>query len=102
MKKLHDRFKDKGLDVIMVDVQESNKKVASFAAKYGISFRLLLDEEGKVARQYGVRGIPDKLLIGKDGLIVCRRCPSVEKEIERLLGGPGEVKTEKPLSASSS
>ena len=85
LKKLHDRFKDKGLDVIMVDVQESQKKVASFAAKYEIPYRVLLDEEGKVARQYQVRGIPDQVLIGKEGAIICRRCPSVEKEIEKLL-----------------
>jgi peroxiredoxin len=85
LKKLHDRFKDRGLDLIMVDVRESHKKVASFAARYEIPYRVLLDEEGKVARQYGVRGIPDELLIGKDGGIVCRRCPSVEKEIEKLL-----------------
>lgn len=82
---MHDRFKDKGLDVIMIDVQESRKKVASFAAKYEIPYGILLDEEGRVARQYGVMGIPDELLIGKDGAIVCRRCPSIEKEIEKLL-----------------
>ena len=102
LKKLHDRFKDRGLEVLMVDVQESQKKVASFAAKYEIPYRVLLDEEGKVARQYRVRGIPDELLIGKDGAIICRRCPSVEKEIERLLGGPGEVKEEKALSTPGS
>lgn len=85
LKELHARFKDRGLDVIMVDVQESQKKVASFAAKYEIPYRVLLDEEGKVARQYGVRGIPDEVLIGKEGAIICRRCPSVEKEIEKLL-----------------
>jgi len=85
LKKLHARFKDRGFEVLMVDVQESQKRVASFAAKYEIPYRVLLDEEGKVARQYRVRGIPDELLIGKDGAIICRRCPSVEKEIERLL-----------------
>jgi peroxiredoxin len=33
----------------------------------GLSFPVLLDTAGSVARKYGVRGLPATLLVGRDG-----------------------------------
>ena len=82
--------KDQGFVLLSIYIQESAKKVSAFAAKHGIAYRVLLDESGATAKAYGVRGIPSKTLIGKDGTIVCRDCRDVEKELEKLLGGTGK------------
>ncbi len=65
-------YKAKGdkVAVIGINVQESEKKVAGFAAKKGISYPVALDTSGSVARAYGVRGIPSVIAIDKSGDIL--------------------------------
>jgi len=90
LKEITARYKDKDFVLLSIFIEESGKKVSSFAAKYDIAYRILLDEDGAVAKAYGVRGIPSKTLVGKDGVIVCRDCRDVEPELAKLLGGAGK------------
>ena len=66
LKEAAKRYKDKGLRVVYIDVQESGRKVRAFAKKYGIQYAVLLDPKGDVARKYHVHGIPLNLVIGPD------------------------------------
>lgn len=87
LNKIAAAHKDKEFVLLGIYIQESQKKVSAFVAKHGIAYRVLLDGEGTVAAAYGVRGIPSKTLVGKDGKVVCRDCRDAEKELEKLLGG---------------
>jgi peroxiredoxin len=84
------RYKEKEFALLGVYIQESAKKVSSFVEKHGVTYRVLLDDDGGVAKAYGVRGIPSKTLVGRDGTVICRDCRDVEKELEKLLGGTGQ------------
>lgn len=90
LKKLYSQYKEKGLEIINIDIQESREKVSSFAAKHKLPYKVLLDNDGEVARTYDVRGVPTKILIGKDGKILCRECRSVGTLLESLLGDKAE------------
>lgn len=70
LKEVYEKYQDDDIEVIYVDVQESLKKVSSFAQKHSLPYTVLLDETGSVAGQYNVRGIPHNVLIDKEGLIV--------------------------------
>ncbi|MEO3944199.1 TlpA disulfide reductase family protein [Gorillibacterium sp. CAU 1737] len=67
---LYARHRDK-LDVLAVNVtlQDSRKAAASFAAKNGFTFPVLLDEQGEATRLYGLRGLPTTFLIDKEGRV---------------------------------
>lgn len=69
LKKLDKEYKDKGLKILAVDIGESKAKVDSYAKGQGIEYTVLLDQNNKVANQYGIMGIPANILIGKDGTI---------------------------------
>ena len=58
--------------VIEVDIKEPAEKVKAHAAKHGAKYTILLDETGKVAATYRVRGIPAVIVAGKDGKIAYR------------------------------
>jgi cytochrome c biogenesis protein CcmG, thiol:disulfide interchange protein DsbE len=58
-----------GLRVWAVNVGQSRDKVAAFVTKIGIRYPALLDEQGAIARQYGVVGLPTTYFIGGDGRI---------------------------------
>ena len=85
LKKLHQEYKDRGLIILNVDIQESQRRVMSFALKYGLPYRVLLDKSAEVARTYGIRGVPSLILVNKEGKIVCRQCRSVDLLLETLL-----------------
>ena len=57
------------LKLLALDFMESREKVGAFVQKKGIGYTVLLDRRGKVARSYGVLGIPTYILVGKDGTV---------------------------------
>jgi peroxiredoxin/outer membrane lipoprotein-sorting protein len=69
VQKLYDEFKAKGLVVFGVNLMEEPGQVKRFLADNGISFPILLDREGKVAKDYKAEGIPTLVIVGKDGKV---------------------------------
>jgi len=59
LQKIYDEYKDKArLNVLVIDSEEPQSKVEAFAQELGLTFPVLLDEEGKVAREYGILYLP--------------------------------------------
>jgi len=72
MERLHREFKDKGLVVLAVDLQETREAVSAFMKEFNLTFPALLDRDGKVSDRYRVRFIPTTFLVGKEGGLVGR------------------------------
>jgi len=85
LKKLHTSMKGKNFELISIYVAESAKKVAPFAEKYSLPYTILVDPEGSVARTYGIRGVPTKIVVAKSGIVGCWQCASAEDKINELL-----------------
>lgn len=84
-KKTYQKYKDRGFVIFNIDIMEYPRRVRSFATKYVLPYRVLLDKKGEVAKSYGVRGVPTLILVNKEGTIVCRQCRSVDILLETLL-----------------
>lgn len=52
--------------VLAVSVGEDEKTVRDYIEKNGYAFDVFLDEEGKLASRFDVRGFPTSIFIGKD------------------------------------
>jgi peroxiredoxin len=83
-KNIYETYAPQGLEVLTIDIQEPKNRVAQFAEKYRVLYRMLLDENGDVAGAYEVRGIPAMVLIGKDGTILSRQYGAVDTLLETL------------------
>ncbi len=59
--------------VLGVDIMENREAVDAFQDEFKLTFPLLLDERGEVARQYLVTGTPTSLFIDREGLVVERQ-----------------------------
>ncbi|TAM58336.1 TlpA family protein disulfide reductase [bacterium] len=70
LKKIAQEYRSKGLVFIGIDELESSKKAQQFAHKYGLPYRIAIDDDGSVGARYGVVGLPVQVLIGADGRIV--------------------------------
>ncbi|MCD6310721.1 MAG: TlpA family protein disulfide reductase [Candidatus Eremiobacteraeota bacterium] len=69
LQKLHDKYEDKGLKVMSINLGESGAKVKKFIKENGLTYTILLDKSGNTGRIYNVRGIPTMILIDKNGII---------------------------------
>ena len=67
------RYYKKKVLVLDIDIREPAKKVAAHYARHNFHTYVLLDSDGSVAKAYGVRGIPDTLLVKADGTIAARK-----------------------------
>lgn len=70
--KLYDEYKDKGLVIIGISIDEDGiKAVKPFAEEFKINYPIALADGSDVTKVFGpIRGIPTKFLIDKDGKIV--------------------------------
>jgi peroxiredoxin len=87
---LYERYHEQGLVVLAVNVRQDKDTAKAFAARLGISYDVLLDESGEVARTYGVMGLPTTFFIDREGRLQHRilgeSTPTVfEQVVEDLL-----------------
>ncbi len=67
LENLHQRFKDRAFVMLAVDLRESSKTVQHFFDDQRLSFTALLDNDGQVARSFGIRSIPTTFIIDQGG-----------------------------------
>ncbi|WP_438311552.1 thiol-disulfide oxidoreductase ResA [Sporosarcina sp. FA9] len=63
-------YKDQGVQILAVNIAESDLKVRAFAEQYGMVFPTLIDTTKSVMQTYNVKPLPTTLLINPDGKIV--------------------------------
>jgi peroxiredoxin len=65
-----EKYKDKGVKVFACDQQEDKETVSKFAKSNNLTLTVLLDTDASVGSHYGVTGIPQTVVVGKDGKVV--------------------------------
>jgi len=70
---VYQREKPRGLEVLAVNAGQDRATVTAFIAKLGIGYPALLDEDAKIARRYGVTGLPTTYFIGRDGRVAAKQ-----------------------------
>ncbi len=72
MAQMQEKYKDRGLRVIAVNLDENAADADAFLKKYPVSFTIIRDPEGKLAERYQVEGMPTALLFDAEGKLVGR------------------------------
>ncbi|HEY9732145.1 MAG TPA: TlpA disulfide reductase family protein [Drouetiella sp.] len=62
-------FSDKNVEFIAMNLKEEEKRVCEFLADKALSVRVGIDTTGKVANLYHVSGVPQTVIIGRDGVV---------------------------------
>ncbi len=86
-------WRERGVTVIGVDIQDTEEKARKFIADFGLTFPNAPDTTGKVAIDYGVYGVPETFFIDRSGRIRAKHVGAVTDEVfrqhvERLLAEP--------------
>lgn len=69
IEKYYRKFVREGFMVLAVNVKQSPSVVEAFTAQLDLTFPVLLDLDGKVARAYGVYAIPTNFLVDRQGIL---------------------------------
>src|SRR5438045_3362107 len=89
LNKIYKEFEKEGLKVYALNQREAKEKVSGFITDKNLTIPVLLDKDGEVAKKYLVTGIPQTVVIGKDGVIkkvIVGFNPDGDQELRDVIG----------------
>jgi cytochrome c biogenesis protein CcmG/thiol:disulfide interchange protein DsbE len=86
------KYKDQGLAVVGVDIQDTEVNARGFMQRFGFTFPNAPDPGSKVSIDYGVYGVPETFFIDRQGRIAYKHVGSLppalaEAQVQALLKG---------------
>jgi len=68
---LHEAYAPQGLKVVAISVDPAGKQdqIRAFADSLGLTFEILYDPSGAIQRAYRTTGVPETIVIGRDGMV---------------------------------
>ncbi|MDR2768080.1 MAG: TlpA family protein disulfide reductase [Treponema sp.] len=78
MEILYRRYKERGLEILAVNLREDAQTVTAFMNRYHLSFPALLDPDGKIGSRYGVQAIPTSFILDRRGRVVLHLVGSID------------------------
>jgi hypothetical protein len=98
--KNYDAYHDKGFEVVTISLDRSREDLEKYLEEHKHSWAVLLEDpeargtEKSMSTYYGVFGIPQMILVGKNGKVLTlnARGPALGEQLEKLLGPPAEKK----------
>ncbi len=84
--KVAEKYKDKGVLLFAVNIQEMPEEIKKFLAEAEIDVSVALDSEGATAAAYLANAIPQTVIVGKDGSVQVVKI-GVSPDLETALTG---------------
>lgn len=69
LEKLHGKYKDLGFTLLGINVEADPSGMAKYLKDVPVTFPILRDGENKVAKLYGVDGMPSTVIIDRNGTV---------------------------------
>ncbi len=73
LQKTYERYRDQGLVVLGVDVNDFRQDARRFMKRYGITYPVVYDGKGSTVGRWGVRGFPETFFVDRTGKLVGER-----------------------------
>ena len=85
MEAVYQKLKNKGFEIVAVNLGESRNEVSAFMNEYNLSFPAALDTRGVTGSMYNVQAIPTTYIVDKRGLIVARLVGSIDWNTPKIM-----------------
>jgi peroxiredoxin len=79
LKELYEQYKDQGVVVVGISLDEDVKLVQEMVASKGITWTQVSDADKRVRKLYNVKGTPSYYVLDRDGKIVGKDLPSFKR-----------------------
>jgi cytochrome c biogenesis protein CcmG/thiol:disulfide interchange protein DsbE len=74
-------YKDRGVMVIGVDIQDREADAKAFIERFKLSFPNGQDPQGRISIDYGVYGVPETFFINREGKIHYKHVGALTKQM---------------------
>lgn len=92
LQRLYEKYRSRGLVVIGINIDRSEKKMNRFLKEVPVSFRIVHDKDLDVANRYAPPRMPSSYFIGRDGRVVHihegfrpKDAEAIERKVRALL-----------------
>ncbi len=95
MNSIQEKYRDQGLQVIGINLDNQFEDAEKFLAKVPAKFTIAFDPKGVSAKSYGVKGMPTSFLIGRDGKVIMQHMgfnDAAREQLEQAIQRAVEVK----------
>ena len=69
MEKQYQVYKDQGVEILAVNIAQSDFEVRQFAEQRNLTFPIVIDKDKSVMEAYNIRPLPTTLLVNQEGKI---------------------------------
>jgi peroxiredoxin len=69
MQELYEQYRDRGLVILAIDMEEDLRPVRRWIDQGGYTFTFLLDSEGEQVKRYNINASPTSYFVARDGVI---------------------------------
>ena len=85
--KVYERFHAQGFEIISISLDRNVDVLKSYIKSQKMEWNHIFDKDGKLRDKYGVRGIPQMYVIGRDGKVLSEsaRGPELARVVEQGL-----------------
>ena len=70
LSKVYNHYEGEPVEFIGVSIWDNESDVKNFHDQFAISYPVSIDQHGKLAVEFGIKGIPEKLFIDQEGNII--------------------------------
>jgi cytochrome c biogenesis protein CcmG, thiol:disulfide interchange protein DsbE len=78
---LYQKHRGQGLAVLALNIDQDKKTAMSFIADLNLSYEILLDDKGDVAKRYATTSLPSALIVDKAGNLHTRMLGETPSEV---------------------
>ena len=73
LQQTYERYRDRGLVVLGVDVNDFRQDARGFMERYGVTYPVVYDGKGSTVGKWGVRAFPETFFVDRSGKLVGER-----------------------------
>ena len=82
---VYDEYRDHGVEFVGFNLWDNAGDAGLFLQQQGHEYPNGVDEEGRIAISYGVRGIPEKFFLNREGHIVRKFSGPMDADLLRQI-----------------
>jgi len=96
LQEIYEKWQVMGVVLLAINIMESPSEVDNFMQSQGFTFPVLLDSDGAIAAQYGIKYIPTTFFIDTGGIVqevregAFQSTEEIEESLFQLIGVPAD------------
>ena len=82
----YERWSELGVEFVGISIWDTEGEVRDFIRRHGIEYPNAIDDDGRIAVEFGVKGIPEKFFVNPEGEIVRKvNGPNTSQSLDEVL-----------------